>query len=99
MEYTDALEYLKILRNLVDITEHDSGAELQKQTYDVAIESVEKQIPKKPKPRIVRDVSSDYCCPNCGEIVTDNEDSIEYINKYCPNCGQAIDWSEEVEEC
>lgn len=51
MEYKDALEYLKILRNLVDITEHDSGAELQRQTYDIAIEAVEKQIPKKPIPK------------------------------------------------
>lgn len=51
---------------------------------DIAIEALEKQIPKKP---------NDYdgeikvgFCPDCDNVVTDNY--------YCEHCGQALDWSE-----
>lgn len=93
MEYTDALEYLKILRNLVDITEHDSGAELQRQTYDVAIKAVEKQIPKKPLNREDRAEISYGYCPCCSNIIDDWNDI-----RHCGECGQAIDWSEWDED-
>lgn len=62
----------------------------------MARESLEKQIPKKPcfdgdgywRGELVYDT---WICPNCDtdyEVGTDT-------HKYCPNCGQAIDWSEE----
>lgn len=92
MEYKDALEYLKILRNLVDITEHDSGAELQRQTYDVAIKAVEKQIPKKPINKEGDSDGSCGYCPNCNHVV---DDYFDY--KVCQECGQAIDWSDRNE--
>lgn len=88
MEYTDALGYLKILRNLVDITERDSGAELQRQTYDVAIEAVEKQIPKKPSYYGEED-DGKILCPYCE---TDLYDDRECGFNNCPYCGQAINW-------
>ena len=76
MEYKDALEYLKILRNLVDITEHDSGAELQRQTYDIAIEAVEKQTQKKPMFKTAEQSNKEYyfkkeyyICPSCGKAL------------------------------
>ena len=52
-------------------------------------EAVEKQIPKK-----ALDIEGDYTalygsCPNCKNIVCDNEDY-----KYCNECGQALDWSD-----
>lgn len=66
-------------------------AEAQK----MAIEAIEKQIPK--KPNIEGDGYADghlvydtWICPNCGksyEVDYDNYD-------YCPNCGQHIDASE-----
>ena len=99
MEYAQALEYLKILRSLVDITEHDSGAELQRQTYDVAIEAVEKQILKNPdyeadgydnNGELIYDT---WICPNCEKRYEVDCDSYDY----CPNCGQAIDWSDRNE--
>lgn len=43
MKYEDALRYLKILKYYTD---NDSAGELHKQTYDVAIAAIEKQIPK-----------------------------------------------------
>ena len=67
--------------------------------FEMAIEALEKQIPKKP------DYEGDgydengiliydrAICPNC------ENDDFEYdINnwgcKFCPDCGQALDWSE-----
>ena len=46
---------------------------------DMAIEALEKQIPKKKKKRNE--------CPECGYSYA--------FEEYCPNCGQAIDWSGE----
>lgn len=56
----------------------------------LAIEALEKQIPKKPislGEDIDRDVGQ---CPNCKEIIDTYEDY-----KYCSDCGQAIDWRDE----
>ena len=58
-----------------------------------AIKAIDKQIPKKPKPK--KDASGEYyVCPICGvyqEYLTDGKPP------YCVNCGQALDW-QEVEE-
>ena len=58
-------------------------------SMDMAIEALEKQIPKK---------TTDYIgfhkgnyCPCCGKKLD------EWIDDYCNRCGQKIDWS-EVEE-
>ena len=51
--------------------------------YDVAIEALEKQIPKKP----IDEYHRTAYCPACGNLI---------IDAYCcPECGQKIDWSEE----
>lgn len=64
----------------------------------IAIEALEKQIPKKLKIREKLDPSGQYerfCCPCCykwqytkvdGRIVTG------IMSTYCPNCGQALDF-------
>lgn len=57
----------------------------------VAVESIERQIPKKPY-----NVNEDYLtfdCPTCLSALF-SEDKLEYTS-YCCKCGQAIDWSEE----
>ena len=51
---------------------------------EMAINALEKQIPKKPtKDKYVPEL--DFC-PECGTEVTNCN--------YCPHCGQNIDWSE-----
>lgn len=68
------------------------------EAYDMAIQSLEKQIPKKPTPHKV-DVeeikiggtfwgkgTTVYRCPNCDRLIT-------RAYKHCMNCGQALDWS------
>lgn len=55
----------------------------------MAIKALEKQIPKKPF-NIEGDYTASYGnCPNCENIVCDNEDY-----KYCNECGQSLDWSD-----
>ena len=70
-----------------------------KQIENTIIEALEKQIPKKPTPQIVKggkrligngwwcNGTTVYRCPNCNEWITLTYD-------YCINCGQAIDWSD-----
>lgn len=56
-----------------------------------AVQSLEKQIPKKPikaKEHIM--YSMCYVCPNCQKNFSGTG-----IASYCYHCGQALDWSEE----
>ena len=68
------------------------------EAIDVAINALEKQIPKKPiMMPYYEDIEEEYlCCPTCGEILTDR---IPMDNKdfyfHCLNCGQKLDWSDE----
>lgn len=84
MEYKEALEYLEVMRKF--FTNDDDEGKVFKQTYDVAIEALEKQIPKK------TDYDKDGT-PRCAICMWD-----EFYNKeamrYCPSCGQAIKWEE-----
>lgn len=78
------------------------GGEIHSQVLhdavDVAIQALEKQIPKKPiMKQYFEDLEEKYlCCPTCGEILTDR---IPADNKtfcfHCMNCGQKLDWSDE----
>lgn len=86
MTYKEAIENLKILK----ISEDDSSVgKLKIQTYNIAIEALEKQIPKKPLSREDKSEISYGYCPCCSNII-DNWDDI----RYCDECGQAIDWEE-----
>ena len=58
----------------------------------LAIESLEKQIPKKPL-----HMHKNYYCPICKEdgwILWDDAIPND-MDKYCGICGQAIDWSDD----
>lgn len=85
LQYCDANEnYIQDFKEKTDI-------------YDMAIEALEKQIPKKPTPVILGEIFKDafYTCPCCGDDWNVNE--YGSAMEYCWTCGQAIDWS-EVEE-
>lgn len=51
---------------------------------DMAIQALEKQIPKK----ITEIHCDEYYCPNCGS--ENNCDQYVVSDKYCPKCGQAL---------
>ncbi len=78
----------------------ERNAILITKALNMAVEALEKQIPKKPN------LSGDSCDKD-GNLIYDTYDcpschtsyEMEY-EKYdhCPSCGQALDWSEEVQE-
>ena len=72
----------------------------QKEAFQIALNALEKQIPKKPimKPYF-DDIEEEYlCCPSCGEILTDR---IPMDNKdfyfHCLNCGKKLNWESDEE--
>lgn len=60
---------------------------------DMAIKSMEKQIPK---PVLVKDKTyyKDYFCPVCKKQQKDTRKN-KREGCYCERCGQKVDWSEE----
>ena len=62
------------------------------QALDVAIEALEKQIPK-----VAHGRYTDYKCPVCGRRIRSGKGSSSYGRRdnFCQRCGQAIDWSDE----
>ena len=77
----------------IDDRHYDSRSD----AYKMAINALEKQIPKKPTPidyekyidvidnaRLLRGA---YWCPNCKRVVKSGS--------FCNDCGQKLDWSDE----
>ena len=61
------------------------------EVYCTAIESLEKQLPKKPDimDYVLGDIN--FKCPTCkSEYICEKENE----PLYCQNCGQRLDWSE-----
>ena len=50
---------------------------------EIAVQAMERQIPKKPK----MPLDAYWFCPTCGS-------KIEYPFEHCRRCSQAIDWTE-----
>ena len=58
----------------------------------IAIDAIEKQVPKKPVMDSEKEGRWKYKCPNCGTLgVTEDYGA---PNDYCSDCGQAILWEE-----
>ena len=64
---------------------------VSEETIKLAIEALEKQVPKKP---IYGDANTR--CPNCGEVLLYFANVFKIC--YCDECGQRLDWSEENDE-
>ena len=62
----------------------------EKEAFDMAIQSLEKQIPKKPNIHEEDILGEYYSCPSCM-----NNELDDIFDNYCPRCGQKLDWSEE----
>ena len=73
-------EAIKVIKN----NRPTSGYTILNEALVMAINALEKQIPKKPiKDKYVPEL--DFC-PECGTEVTNCN--------YCPHCGQKINWNE-----
>ena len=66
------------------------------QLCKVAVEALEKQIPKKPR-KTTEDEEKNYYCSECKYYLGDEAEIQLCMPRpiYCPDCGQALDWSEE----
>ena len=84
MTYEEAIKILTELKPIpVD------GFKIIAEAYDLAIEALEKQIPK--KPTRTRGKYGHTECACCGWVVESFCGDLEQY-PFCPNCGQAIDW-------
>ena len=100
MTENEAIEKLKNMRLYMQIEDKSNDCKFTEDDYkanEMAIQVLEKQIPKKPiMKQYFEDLEEEYlCCPTCGEILTDR---IPADNKtfyfHCMNCGQKFDWSD-----
>ena len=66
--------------------------------FEVAIEALEKQIPKKPTEKAQEgfDFEIAHClvCSYCNASIVNVWSKAEYRPKFCHYCGQALDWSD-----
>lgn len=91
MKESEALEWIKELKGSEEILEFYYAESFIK-ACDMAVQALEKQIPKKPiksKKQVVRYVNT-YCCPICNLKFTGTG-----IAKWCYHCGQKLDWGDE----
>ena len=94
-------EAIKILQRDLQIQLENKALPDGIEAIQIAIQALEKQIPKKPiMKQYFENLEEEYlCCPTCGEILTDR---IPSDNKtfyfHCMNCGQKFDWSDDNDD-
>lgn len=75
---------------------HDIFKEPVTSYAKMAIEALEKQVPKKPFDK--SNNPEDWhvmCCPTCKRIFWNSGDWMHYEPIVCEKCGQYIDWSKQ----
>ena len=88
MTESEAVEKLKNMRLFMKIEDEHNDCKFTEDDYnanEMAIQALEKQIPKKPN---TDDRYVMYICPCCNDFV-------KVSHNYCQNCGQKLDWSDE----
>jgi len=86
--------FCKSIDKYIKETGHEPENNELWQAIKMAIEALQKQIPKKIRVGKVKGHMLDgYHCPNCMEWFVEK---LEF--EYCPMCGQRIDWGSEKEE-
>ena len=107
MPESEAIEKLKNMRLYMQIQDESNDCKFTEDDYKankMAIQALEKQIPKKPNKTIDSSwgVKKEvHVCPVCDYYLTEVHfiapQKIESNKKitYCETCGQAIDWSDE----
>lgn len=91
MTYEEAINVIKWAWNCLDGKNYNGQLEAKNIAFIMAIETLEKQIPKKPyntEGYIDDKKVGIHYCDSCGHFVF-------YSDRYCNKCGQVIDWSEE----
>ena len=100
MTESEAVEKLKNMRLFMQIEDENNDCKFTEYDYkanEMAIQALEKQIPKKPTYEgdgYAPDgtfVLDDWICPSCSKRYEVDYDDYDY----CPSCGQKIDWSDK----
>ena len=107
MTESEAIEKLKNMRLYMQIEDKNNDCKFTEDDYkanEMAIQALEKQIPKKPNKTIDSSwgvKKEAHTCPVCDYYLTEVHfiapQKIESNKKitYCETCGHAIDWSDE----
>ena len=92
----------KKVREAIEIIKSNyptSGYYMLCEVLDIAIEALEKQLPKKAKENGIRGgwlgKQKHYTCPNCGNCLLTEMMNERQNTSYCWDCGQRLDWSEK----
>ena len=91
MIYEEAIEYITERYVTMSMCLTIDECRKHNKAISMAIEALEKQIPKKPL-----HMNKNYYCPICKEdgwMLWDDAIPND-MDKYCGKCGQAIDWEE-----
>lgn len=101
MDTKEAIRRIK-QHNRIHFAKEYPKAILITEALDMAIEALEKQVPKKPKIEIHFTLHpyfhfyNTYRCPNCNHLVKEYEDgwgtNSQLRNDCCNKCGQTFDW-------
>lgn len=83
MTASEAITFMKLFREEWDKNSKTRNAK----ALDIAIQALEKQIPKKPKKNTNSNI---YFCPVCERKVAHNH------ALYCSGCGQKLDWGKKM---
>ena len=92
MTYEEAIEYITERYVTMSMCLTLDECRKHNKAISMAIEALEKQIPKKPL-----HMHKNYYCPICKEdgwMLWDDAIPND-MDKYCGICGQAIDWSDD----
>ena len=98
----DAIDYINIMLGdgcMWDGFTQD-GKEAFMESLEMGIQSLEKQIGKKPKKLSYEPLIKhgwEYECPECGKAIGLNSVGFHFTDEdpFCPSCGTKIDWGEE----
>ena len=96
MKESEAIEKLKNMRLYMQIEDENNDCKFTEDDYkanEMAIQALEKQIPKKPifaNNMMTKDKF--LMCPCCEFRFPD---SLVFLKTRCWNCGQKLDWSDE----
>jgi predicted SprT family Zn-dependent metalloprotease len=75
------------------------GSNISREASELAIQAIEKQIPKKPRKTdsyrgVLKKVYA-YVCPTCGNVCLEKYMNERQNTVFCWDCGQKLDWSDE----
>lgn len=99
MTESEAVEKLKNMQLFMQIEDENNDHKFAEDDYkanEMAIQALEKQIPKKPRKTdsykgVLKRVYA-YVCPTCGNVCLEKYMNERKNTMFCWNCGQKLDW-------